>query len=313
MSATTQPNHTDRLAPLFIAVNAASGQSSGPTPQDLRDMLTQAGHLVTLCEIPSGTSPLTHCESIVQQAVSANGIVVAAGGDGTVAAIAALCYTHHATMAVLPLGTFNYFARALGIPTALEEAIALLATSQTRSVSAGFIGNRLFLNNASFGLYPKIIRKREAATSRFGRRRLVAAISAISSLFHAQKKFAIRLHREGETELHRTSMVFVGNNSFQLDNFGLEVGECTRNNQLAVVILNHQRRLEIARIIWRGILKNLHLEEKLTQFCAAEFEVESSRRSMDVVVDGEIIHCATPLSFRVEADAIRIVAPMEAA
>jgi diacylglycerol kinase family enzyme len=171
------------------------------------------------------------------------------------------------------------------------------------------VGEHLFLNNASFGLYPKIIRKREKATKRFGRKRIIGALSALHSLFEKQKMLTIKIKTREMEELHRTSMVFVGNNRFQLENLGLKVATCTEQSQLAAVILKPVSRLETARIIWRGIVKTLHLESKICQFCAESFTVETTQPRMALVIDGEIVNCTSPVHFRLEADALRVLVP----
>lgn len=296
--------------PLFVAINEGAGADTVDMPKMLATLLRDAGHEVVLFEIPKGASLENACKPLVMQALNADGVVVAAGGDGTVNAIAKLCYEHKVTLAVIPLGTFNYFARALGIPTKLEDAVAAIGNSTVREVSAGFVQEHLFLNNASFGLYPKLIKKREAATKRFGRKRIIGAVSAIHSLFERQTYFSIACTVDGTTMHNRTNMVFVGNNSLQLETLGLDVSACAKANRLAAVILTPLTRLQMARLMWRGIVKNLHFENKLQQFCTDDFTVETKRPKLEVVIDGEIITCQSPLAFRVEAKAIRVLAPM---
>lgn len=303
------PTHSVAKAPLFIAINNGSGADAPDLPNVITEKLKDLGHSVTLFEIPNGATVAESCKDLVTQAAAENGIVVAAGGDGTVNALATLCYQSGATLAVVPLGTFNYFARALGIPTELDAALEVVSTGKVRKVSAGFVQEHLFLNNASFGLYPTLIRKREQASSRYGRKRFVAALSALHSLFYEQKLFAVKLHKDNASETHRTSMVFVGNNSFQLDNLGLEVSECAENDRLAAVILKPLNRWQTCRLMWRGIVKNLKFESKLVQFCADTFEVETKRQQIDMVIDGEIVRCTTPLQFRVEGHAINVLVP----
>jgi diacylglycerol kinase family enzyme len=295
--------------PLFIAINETSGSDVANLPENIRKTLQKAGHTVTIFNIPKDIPLKESCRELVKNAAAKNGIAVAAGGDGTVNGIASLCHEYGATIGIIPLGTFNYFARALDIPLELDKALELFRTGSARKVSAGFVHEHLFLNNASFGLYSKIIRKREEATKRFGRKRLVALVSALHSLFEKQKIFTIRLNMDGRTEAHRTAMIFVGNNSLQLENFGLKAEEYARHNKLAVVILKPLSRPETARLVWHGIVKSLDSESKLKQFSADSFEVESSRSRINIVIDGELIQCDTPLAFRVERDALNIIVP----
>jgi diacylglycerol kinase family enzyme len=296
-------------APLFVIINNGSGAKAADTHTKIVNSLRASGREVTLHEIPHGIAPRDSCQEIVKRAVERAGIIVAAGGDGTVNALAALCYEHGLTLGIIPLGTFNYVARALHIPLKLEEALEVLVTGTVRTISAGFVQEHLFLNNASFGLYPTLIRRREQASKRYGRKRIIAALSALHSLLSKQKLYSITFNAEERSGSHRTSMVFVGNNTLQLENLGLEVSDCTKMNKLAVVILRRVNRLELCRLIWRGIMNNLKFESKLLQFCADIFEVETNRKEMEIVVDGEIVQCKAPLNFRVVANAIKVLVP----
>src|SRR6185503_11143696 len=84
-------------------------------------------------------------------------VVVAAGGDGTVSAVASCVKGSGATMGVLPMGTLNHFARDLGIPPKLEDAIAVLARGLRVAVDLGEVNGRVFVNNASLGVYPDMV------------------------------------------------------------------------------------------------------------------------------------------------------------
>jgi diacylglycerol kinase family enzyme len=83
--------------------------------------------------------------------------IVAAGGDGTVASVASRLVDTERHLGILPLGTFNYVARNLGIPTALSDAVQVLAEGRERTIDVGDVNGRVFLNNASLGAYVAIL------------------------------------------------------------------------------------------------------------------------------------------------------------
>ena len=116
-------------------------------------------------------SPQEDLAAIVRRAVDAGAsTVVAAGGDGTAMAVAQALLGSPAALAVLPLGTFNYFARGLGLPQDPEEAARTILKGQRHRVQVGMVGNQVFLNNASLGVYPAILKERETVYARWGRR-----------------------------------------------------------------------------------------------------------------------------------------------
>src|SRR5689334_9454045 len=88
--------------------------------------------------------------------------VIAAGGDGTVSAVAAGVVGSGADVmvGVIPLGTLNHFSKDLGIRD-VETAIDAIAKGETRRVDVGEVNGRVFINNSSIGLYPEIVVERD--------------------------------------------------------------------------------------------------------------------------------------------------------
>ncbi len=299
--------------PVTLIFNRGSGNDEKLQLRDvIEQAITAAGRTAHVVELKPGPQFLATCERLVQQAAADGDTVIAAGGDGTINLAAGLCAKHDAALGVIPLGTFNYFARELGIPADPAAAAQVAVTGVARPVTVGYVQDRLFLNNASFGLYTTIIRNRERANSRFGRMRIVAALSAAHSLIGERKRFAVKLTTDqGHDEVHRTSMVFVGNNTMQLSNVGLEAARCTEQDRLAIVVVKPMTRMDTARVLLRGALKTLGDESQLEEFCARHIEVETRRREVDVAIDGEIVRCRTPLRFRSQPAALRVVVPAE--
>ncbi len=86
-----------------------------------------------------------------------HGVVVAAGGDGTLNAVASYLIHTSIPMGILPLGTFNYVARVLNIPLDLMEAAHVIAQGHMSQVHVARVNQHIYLNNASLGLYPLFI------------------------------------------------------------------------------------------------------------------------------------------------------------
>ena len=82
---------------------------------------------------------------LVQQAIDEGSTtVVAAGGDGTVNAVASVVVRNNATLGVLPLGTLNHFAKDLGVPIDLEAAIENVTTGRIIQVDVGKVNEKDF-------------------------------------------------------------------------------------------------------------------------------------------------------------------------
>ena len=98
--------------------------------------------------------------------------VVVAGGDGTIGFVAReLVDTDH-PLGILSLGTYNNFARSLGLPTELGEAIEVVKTGRPRPITVGRVNGIAFLEVAALGLFGEAISLGEAAKDRtFGKLR----------------------------------------------------------------------------------------------------------------------------------------------
>lgn len=296
-----------------IIMNAASGNDAKERTRELlRDRLQSHGCAAHIVEIPPGGDVNAICEEAVVAARESGDIVVAAGGDGTLNTVAGFCHQHAVPMGIVPLGTFNYFARDLDISLDPAEAADTLVTGILRTVPAGMVGEKLFLVNASIGLYTDVIRNRESVKARLGRYRIVALGAAVASFFQRRRVFTVHLHKGAEDIMRRTMMVFVCKNRFQLENLGLAMADSIADDQLSISILKPARRLQIARILFRGMIGLMHGEKRVEELSATQFMLETDHRHARVVIDGEIAVMKTPLVFRAVPAALQVITPQPA-
>ena len=135
---------------------------------------------------------------------------MAAGGDGTLNAVAQVTLGSGCEFGVIPQGTFNYFGRTHSIPSDATEATRALLTARVYPVQVGLVNGRVFLVNASLGLYRQSLEDREEQKQRFGRSRLVAAWAALGTILRGYRPMLIKLQREDEELELRTLTLFVG-------------------------------------------------------------------------------------------------------
>ncbi|MCH1998192.1 diacylglycerol kinase, partial [Achromobacter xylosoxidans] len=184
--------------PLFIVLNTGSGRGDAQALQDIiRRVLDEAGRRFQLMPVDDPSRLVATAREAVALAREAGGIVVAAGGDGTLNAVAGQVLGQGVPFGILPQGTFNYFGRRYGISQDTEAALRGLLGGELRPVQVGLLNGRLFLVNASLGLYPQLLEDREAYKQRFGRSRLVALWSGLVTLMRAPRQLSLRLDYEG--------------------------------------------------------------------------------------------------------------------
>src|SRR5215207_1651885 len=103
----------------------------------------------------------TRTARAVRQALDRDAaVVVAGGGDGTVSGVAGELVGTHVPLGVLPMGTLNHFAKDLGLPLDLAEAVHVTVRGTVSRVDVGQVNGRVFLNHSSIGVYPKVVELR---------------------------------------------------------------------------------------------------------------------------------------------------------
>ena len=166
------------MAPIALIVNPGSGGGRGPGARELLALCERAGLAARLHDAGGDGG----VERALREALATQPrMLVAAGGDGTVNAVAAAAIEHDLPLGVLPLGTLNHFARDLDIPPDPEGAVAVLASGEERRVDAARANDGLFLNNASLGLYATIVVQRERLQRRLGSSKWSALLRATAS------------------------------------------------------------------------------------------------------------------------------------
>lgn len=318
-------NPNNNFTPLFIVLNAGSGDKNAiAVGNKLAKVFHEANqpYELFLCHLPDDLSKMT--KLAVDLANQRNGVVVAAGGDGTIRFVAQQVLAAGLPFGVLPLGTFNYFARDNGLPQDVDLAakalVAGMRAGNERQVQVGELNDQVFLVNASLGLYPQLLADREEFKQQHGRSRIVAKFAGLLTLLRRDIKMLLRMeysvgqHENGEN-LVPASTIFVGNNSLQLDDVGLAPeSQKVQNGQLAIITLPPMEAAERIGLAFRGMLGMLGKAPNVTLFSCRQLVVEPvsrhQQRSVKVAMDGEVTKMHPPLVFRVGRRALRlIVAP----
>ena len=233
--------------------------------------------------------------------------VVAVGGDGSLGTVAQAAHAAGCPMGVIPYGTFNYFARTHGIPTEPAAAARQLLDARPRPVQVGALNDRVFLVNASLGVYPELLQDREAYKARFGRSRWVAFVAGCATLLRAQRR--LRLHIEtGSTGRDVPSLPRVGgNNRLPLPQFGAEPADTLAGTPgdgcLAALMLRPIGTLSMLGLMLHGAMGRLGEAAGVESFEFTHMVVKPrlapGRREVVVAFDGEVARMRAPIEIRV--------------
>jgi diacylglycerol kinase family enzyme len=249
-------------------------------------------------------------EAIARATTGDAEIVVAGGGDGTIAAVASAVVDSEKQLGVLPLGTFNYFAQRIGVPLDLDGALDVIGTAAaTKVLSVGEVNGRIFLNNSSIGLYPAMLKQRETTYDRVGRSQAVAYMSVALVLLQPPGLMNLEMTADGEKLQRRTPLLFIGANPDQMATFGIDAHQCLDNGRLALYITKPLSIGPLWRLAVRGLVSGLRGAEELEMRCAQSLDVTVRRKRVRVALDGEVARLHSPLRYRLRRDALRVVVP----
>jgi diacylglycerol kinase family enzyme len=235
--------------------------------------------------------------------------LVAAGGDGTVNGVAQALLGSEANLGVLPLGTFNFFARGLGLPEAPDAAARAILSGTPRRISVGTVNGQIFLNNASLGVYPRILKLREEVYARFGRSRLIAHWTVLTTLIGVQTARRMVIHADGQSHDLRTSLVFVARSAYQLDRFGLTGAAAISDDRFAVFIAREGNRWHLLKLAFHLALRRLQPGVDVDVLSTRQMTVSTASPRPRVAFDGEKRRMRAPLEFRIHDNALSIILP----
>lgn len=249
-----------------------------------------------------------------EKAASDCEILVAGGGDGTICGVAEASLGKGKILGVLPLGTFNYFARNLDIPLEPEAAARVILDGRPVHARVLDLDGRLVLNNASIGIHPAILLKRRRLYRRWGRNQLNAYLSVILTAFQPPPRLRVRLATDEGEVVRETPLVMVCSNAFQIETFALAGVECLEEKKFALYVARPGGRFTILRLGMRTLLRRLRLAKDYEVICTAEVAIETMRRRrVRAAVDGELERLESPMRFRVDPHELRVLVPREEA
>ena len=251
-------------------------------------------------------------EAALKQAAKANAAVLVGGGDGTISAAAGVFAGQKTALGILPLGTMNLFARALGIPLQLNEAVEALVTGRKQHIDIGEINGQVFVHHVTLGLHPRIIAGREKQNygSRFGKK--LAGLKVWWRLVRQAPRMHLALAVDSERLNLKTASLVIANNPFIEKLGGLPHSEVPDQGKLALYAAQTRDWKELLAMSAQASLGKWESNSKLDFLEGETITITSRRKQLRVSIDGELAHLQTPLRARIIPNALCVLCPVAA-
>lgn len=285
-----------------IFLNSSAGRGAASEKPALEEAFASAGARASIAVVDGPQL----ADAIRARAADGARVIGVAGGDGTISTAANAIAHTESVLLPIPLGTLNHFAQRYGLAS-IDAAVHAWSRSSPKPVHVGVVNDRIFVNNASCGFYPHMVRHRERL-ERVLPRKAAMWLAGSRVLFELP---LMRLTVRTPTEVRelRTPALWVGigRNSLRLP----LPGDTEIEERVLEVVSGRadtrRRVVSLAFRLFRHLKKGLEPREEHLDVLRAKDFILHSERPVDVALDGEPFLMRTPLEFAIRENALRIL------
>ena len=297
-----------RTRSAYLIFNPVSGL--GNANQDLlliRQLLEPYFHLKVHLTTPE-TDPTELAREAVEQEVD---LLIASGGDGTVSAVASAVINTNIPLGIIPRGTANAFAVALGIPTNIQGACEVIIAGLTRTVDVATCNGLTLILLAGIGFEAETVSKADRETKkRWGP---LAYILAGWQQLNEQTDFEAEIEINGEINQFEAASITVANVAPATSVLAQGLGQVIPDDGLLEVLMytspvNRMQALAgMVRLLGAGLLKTEVQQDSIIAFRTQRIKI-TTNPPQKVVLDGEIIG-TTPIEVECIPQGLKILSP----
>lgn len=283
-----------------LLVNPKSGDGKA----ERTDLVAEARKRgITVHELEKDDDLTELARSAITDGADAIGI---AGGDGSLGYVATAAIEANVPFVCVPAGTRNHFARDVGLDR--DDVIAALDafSGEVRSVDYATVNGRVFLNNASLGLYAEIV-----ADPAYRDAKAETTIATMKELAQSGRAFDLR-YRTPEGRPHEMAdLVFVGNNPYVVSGLLNDIGKRERldEGKLGVLTLTIHSTSDFARMMTLAATGRIGGFTGWSQWESETFGVDSGS-SVALGIDGESVSMDPPIEFAIHRAGMRVAVPV---
>lgn len=284
----------------LLILNSRSGSADADVDRAV-DHLERSGIDVAL-SCPGDPAEI---DGLIAQAAPTADMIILAGGDGTLSHSVGAVLMADRPLGILPMGTANDFARALGLPDDPEQAAAIISDGNIRNVDVGMIDDRPFLNVASVGFSVEVARFHSG--DRKKRLRLLSYPLSWMDAYQRHRPFAARIVCDGVARTRRCTQLAVGSGRHYGGGLMLSEQAQIDDGWLRVYSVEPLGFWGWVRLLPSFRFGTLGKKKEAELLRAKAVDIET-RQPRSINVDGELIG-RTPARFRIRPGALAVFAP----
>jgi diacylglycerol kinase family enzyme len=280
----------------FLIMNPKSGGGK-VTKFDLKDKAEALGAQVALLEGPGEVDVAALARQAVADGADLLGV---AGGDGTQALVAGIAAEHDLPFLVISAGTRNHFAMDLGLDRDDPSTclVALTDDGVEQRIDLGVIGDRTFVNNASFGAYAEIVESPAYRDDKRG-----TTLQTLPDLLSGHRGAKLTAHA-GDTTVAGPQAVLVSNNQYEISDIaGLGRRARLDAGTLGFIAVTVNNALQAVMLL-RGAQG-----QGVTALAAGDVVIEADTTEIPVGIDGETVMMPAPVRCTIRPKALRVRVP----
>lgn len=294
--------------PITVIVNTGSGAGcDAQRTSELEQRLRAADLACQLVAVSDGEQIVKAARAAVEAGAR---VVVAAGGDGTVSAVASQLADTEVVMGVLPMGTLNHFAKDAGIPLEPEGALRVIAQANIARLDCGEVNGHIFINNSSLGLYPAMVTDRELQRRRLGRGKWHALFIASLSALRRYPVLSLEIEVDGKAHERRSAFFFIGNNAYRMEGFNIGERPSMAGGNLSLYLTRHTGRFGLLRLAFSALIGRLQQSPDFEMVMVPTLTVRSRKQRILVATDGEVQFMQPPLHYRIRPRSLHVLVPV---
>ncbi|SFV29317.1 Diacylglycerol kinase family enzyme [Devosia crocina] len=274
--------------------------------REAEDVFASQGHELT-CQIVGGSDVLAAIKDAAHSAD--NDAVIAAGGDGTISSAAGIAYEAGKVLGILPAGTMNLFARALGVPLDIHQALRAVAEGEIGQVDLAMANGRPFVHQFGVGIHPRLVRIRDGMVYRSRVGKMLASLRAIAAAAVNPPRFEVTHDGAGERKQLVVSGIAVSNN--RLDDTPVPVPETLDGGRLGVYFADTVTTGELLSLVVDVLTGQWRANPRVSELETDRIVFHFPKRKHDshAVIDGELIKLDREVEVKILPRALKVIVP----